>query len=78
MAARPYTLVRLGADLGLGRDDALPAGQAHDSERAAMIYQRESHGAGQAITDAIDRHVQAEHGNDEDDDGPAAALAPVG
>jgi hypothetical protein len=50
----------------------------HDSERAAMIYQHESHGADQAITDAIDRHVQAEQDGDEDDAGSAGVLAPLG
>jgi hypothetical protein len=32
----------------------------HDSERAALIYQHEARGADQAITGAIDSHVQAE------------------
>ncbi len=41
-----------------------------------MIYQHEARGADQAITAAIDRHVQTER--DDDDDGPADALAPVG
>jgi hypothetical protein len=50
----------------------------HDSERAAMIYQHESHGADQTITDAIDRHVQAEQDDGEDGDGSAGVLAPVG
>jgi len=40
-----------------------------------MIYQHEAHGADQAITSAIDTHVQAEQDND--DDGSAGALAPV-
>jgi hypothetical protein len=34
----------------------------HDSERAAMIYQYEARGADQAITGAIDAHVEAERG----------------
>jgi hypothetical protein len=35
--------------------------------------------ADKAITNAIDTHVQAEQGNDdEDDDGLAGVLAPVG
>jgi len=51
------------------------------TERAALVYQHETHGADRAITDAIDTHVQAarddtERGNEEDD-GSAAALAPV-
>jgi hypothetical protein len=57
----------------------LIARMGHDSERAAMIYQHEARGADQAITSAID-HLQAEQqpGQDEDDDGQADALAPVG
>jgi hypothetical protein len=47
----------------------------HDSERAAMIYQHESRGADQSITDAIDRHVQTEQDDDGDDDGSAGVLA---
>jgi hypothetical protein len=42
-----------------------------------MIYQHEARGADQAITTAIDTHVQAEQAND-DDDGPAGVLAAVG
>jgi hypothetical protein len=37
-----------------------------------MIYQHE------AITCAIDTHVQAEQANDNDYDGTAGVLAPVG
>jgi hypothetical protein len=54
----------------------LMARMGHDSERAAMIYQHEARGADQAITSAIDTHVQAEQRNDDDDDGPAGVLAP--
>ena len=50
----------------------------HDSERAALIYQHESLAADRAITDAIDRHVQAKPPEDEDDGGEAAVLAPLG
>ena len=56
----------------------LMARMGHDSERAAMIYQHEARGADQAITDAIDSHVQAEQRGHEDDDGQAGVLAPVG
>ena len=56
----------------------LMARMGHDSERAAMIYQHEERGADQAITSAIDSHVQAEQRGDEDDDGQADVLAPVG
>ena len=45
---------------------------------AAMIYQHEARGADQSITRAIDSHVQAEQANDDDDDGQAGVLAPVG
>jgi hypothetical protein len=51
------------------------ARMGHDSERAAMIYQHESRGADQSITDAIDRHVQTEQDDDGDDDGSAGVLA---
>ena len=54
------------------------ARMGHDSERAALIYQHQARGADQAITDAIDRHVQAEQSGDQDDDGSAGVLAPVG
>jgi integrase len=57
----------------------LMARMGHDSERAAMIYQHESRGADQAITDAIDRHVQTEQDDsDDEDDGAAGALVPAG
>jgi hypothetical protein len=51
------------------------ARMGHDSERAALIYQHETRGADQAITRAIDTHVQAEQANDDDDDGTAGVLA---
>ena len=54
--------------------DLAGASMGTDNERAAMIYQHEGRGTDQAITDAIDRHVQTERY----DDGPAGALAPVG
>ncbi len=56
----------------------LMARMGHDSERAALIYQHAAHGADRAITDAIDRHVEAERSDDEDDDGAAGALVPAG
>ena len=63
---------------GAGLRD-LMARMGHDSERAAMIYQHEACGADQAITNAIDSHVQAEQrGGEDDDDGQAGVLAPVG
>src|SRR5450755_1982397 len=92
MSAWPYAVKSIGAeglhfhDLrhtgntfaasgGAGIKD-LMARMGHDSERAAMIYQHEAGGADQAITDAIDTHVQAEQRGD--DDGSAGVLAPVG
>jgi hypothetical protein len=50
----------------------------HDSERAAMIYQHEARGADTTITSAIDAHIVAEQGKDDDDDGSAGALIPLG
>jgi hypothetical protein len=57
------------------------ARMGHDGERAALIYQHEARDADQAITNAIDTHVEAEratstHGDD--DDGQVGTLAPVG
>jgi Phage integrase family len=95
MSAWPYAVKSIGAEglhfhdlrhtgntfaasSGAGLRD-LMARMGHDSERAAMIYQHEARGADQAITDAIDTHVQAEQrGDDDDDDGQAGVLAPVG
>ena len=54
------------ASSGAGLRD-LMARMGHDSERAAMIYQHEARGADQAITRAIDTHVQAEQANDDED-----------
>jgi integrase len=62
---------------GAGIKD-LMARMGHDSERAAMIYQHEARGADQAITNAINTHVQAEQRGNDDDDGPDGALVPVG
>jgi hypothetical protein len=55
----------------------LMARMGHDSERAALIYQHEARGADKRITDAIDTRVQVEQAND-DDDGAAGGLLPVG
>ena len=54
------------------------ARMGHDSERAALIYQHEARGADKRITGAIDAHVQAERGQDDDDDGTAGVLVPAG
>jgi integrase len=95
MSAWPYAVRSIGAEglhfhdlrhtgntfaaaSGAGLRD-LMARMGHDSERAAMIYQHEARGADQAITSAIDSHVQAEQHHDPgEDDGQAGALAPVG
>ena len=46
--------------------------------QASSIYQHEARGADKAITDAIDRHVDDEHRqDDEGDDGPAGARVPA-
>ena len=69
-----HTGNQFAANSGAGLRD-LMARMAYDSERAAMIYQHEARGADKAITDAIDRHVDDEHR--QDDDGPAGALVPA-
>ena len=92
MSAWPYAVRSIGADglhfhdlrhtgntfaaASGARLRDLMARMGHDSERAAMIYQHEARGADQAITNAIDSHVQAEQRGDED--GQAGVLAPVG
>ncbi|WP_344458498.1 hypothetical protein [Actinocorallia aurantiaca] len=49
----------------------------HDNERAALIYQHATTRADRAIALGIDALVNS-HRKDEDDDGAAGALAPVG
>jgi integrase len=62
---------------GAGLRD-LMARIGHDSERAAIIYQHAARGADEAMTDAMDAHVEAEQTDDEDgDDGAAGALVPA-
>jgi integrase len=57
----------------------LMARMGHDSERAAMIYQHEARGADQAITAAIDGHVQAERHEGRGGGGSTAGvLVPAG
>jgi len=65
------------ASSGAGMRDRIGR-MGHDSERAAMIYQHQARGADRAITDAIDTHVQAEHDDDDDEDGPSGAPVPAG
>jgi hypothetical protein len=49
----------------------------HDSEWAAVIYQREARGADQLITNAIDAHGQGEQRRDDDEDGSGGTLVDV-
>jgi len=73
-----HTGNHLAAGSGAGLRD-LMARMGHDSERAAMIYQHQARGADQAITGAIDAHIEAEQDDDgDDDDGAAGTLVPVG
>jgi hypothetical protein len=54
------------------------ARMGHDSERAAMIYQRKARGADKAIADAIDKHVDDEQRQDDDgDDVPVGVPVPA-
>jgi hypothetical protein len=62
---------------GAGLKD-LMARMGHDSERAALIYQHEAHGADKRITEAIDLHLQADGGQDDDDGDATGALVPAG
>jgi integrase len=64
----------LAAESGAGLKD-LMARMGHDNVRAAMIYQHAVRGADKAITDAIDRHINR---TDDDGEGSAGVLAPVG
>ena len=70
-----HTGNHFAASSGAGLRD-LMARMGHDSERAALIYQHEARGADQAITSAIDAHVQAEQHGDEDDDDGRRARSP--
>jgi integrase len=70
-----HTGNQFAANSGAGLRD-LMARMGHDSERAAMIYQHLARGADQAITSAIDTHVEGEKRRDED--GEDGALVPAG
>jgi len=54
--------------------------QGHDSEWDALIYHHnQARGADKIITSSIDAHVEGEHKRkDDDDDGTADVLVPVG
>jgi integrase len=73
-----HTGNQFAANSGAGLRDLMTR-MGHDSERAAMIYQHEARGADKAITDAIDKHVGDERGQDDDegDDGPAGVPVPA-
>jgi integrase len=58
-----HTGNQFAANSGAGLRDLMTR-MGHDSERAAMIYQHEARGADKAITDAIDKHVGDERGQD--------------
>ncbi|WP_433540914.1 tyrosine-type recombinase/integrase [Streptosporangium sandarakinum] len=64
----------LAAESGAGLKD-LMARMGHDNVRAAMIYQHAVRGADRVITEAIDRQIL---GRDDDEDGPAGVLIPMG
>jgi integrase len=74
-----HTGNQFAANSGAALKD-LMSRMAHDSERAALIYQHVARGADQRITDAIDVHIQAERDDpgDDDSDGPAGTLVPAG
>ncbi|MEO3796502.1 site-specific integrase [Nonomuraea sp. B10E15] len=65
----------LAAESGAGLKD-LMARMGHDNVRAAMIYQHAVRGADEAITNAIDRQLEAR--DDDDDEGTAGVLVPAG
>jgi integrase len=73
-----HTGNHFAARRGAGVRD-LMARMGHDSERAAMIYQHEVQRADQTITDAIDKHVQGQKpDDDEEDGGVSGVLTPAG
>ncbi|GAA3245746.1 site-specific integrase [Nonomuraea helvata] len=65
----------LAAESGAGLKD-LMARMGHDNVRAAMIYQHAVRGADEAITNAIDRQLEAR--DDDGDEGTTGALVPTG
>ena len=72
-----HTGNQFAANSGAGLRDLMTR-MGHDSERAAMIYQHEARGADKAITDAIDKRIDDERGqDDEGDDGAAGVPVPA-
>jgi hypothetical protein len=57
LGSAEYRLKHFGAASGTSLKD-LMVRMGHDSERTAMIYQREAQGADLAITSAIDAHIE--------------------
>ncbi|TDD39052.1 hypothetical protein E1287_04395 [Actinomadura sp. KC06] len=64
---------QLAADMGVSTKN-LMARMGHDNERAALRYQRKSAKGDRAIADGLDALVQAERGEDDDEDGGAAGA----
>jgi hypothetical protein len=56
---------------------ALEERMGHDNERAALIYQHKSAAADRKIADGLNKLVQAEQDQGDDDNGAADALVPV-
>ena len=73
---------RTGNVLAVGSEVStrdLMARMGHDSMRAALIYQHASREADKSVADYLDAALDAiDQGDDEDDDGTAGALVPVG
>jgi integrase len=66
----------LAADMGVSLK-SLMARMGHDNERAALMYQHKSAASDRKIADGLNKLVEAEQGED-DEDGAAGALVPVG
>jgi integrase len=65
---------QFAANSGAGLRDLMTR-MGHDSERAAMIYQHEARGADKAITDAIDKRVdEQKREGDENDEGQVEGV----
>ena len=54
----------------------LMARMDHDSERAAIIYDREAQGADLAITNALDAHIELAKAGQDDDSGNSSGEQP--
>jgi hypothetical protein len=50
----------------------------HDNERAALMYQHKSDASDRKIAEGLNKLIEAEPGEDDDEDGAAGALVPVG